>query len=225
VQSNFTEAAKALQRAVALAPDRPLYRRRLAAAYQDEGRFSEAEATLRTVLAQERSPDTLGALSHVLMYQQRDEEAIRLLSEASNLDDRNAFTWLYLGLASQRVGRAVDARRAFQKGLAVAEHQVVQVPRSGYFHATLAYFCSQTGQTDRAGMEAAQAVQLAPRHNDTLWWATLTYERIGKRATALKTLESAPHSLLEDMRRWPEASALTSDQGFSQLLSGPGGPR
>ncbi len=225
VQSNFDEAARALQRAVELAPDRPLFRRLLAASYLDQGRFSEAESALRTVLAQERSPDTLRALGHVLMYQQRDEEAIRLLSEASNLDDRNAFTWLYLGLASQRMGRAADARSAFQKGLTIAEHQVVEVPRSGYFHATLAYFCSQTGQSGRAGMEAAQAVQLAPRHNDTLWWATLTYERIGQRATALKTLESAPRSLLEDMRRWPEASALTSDPGFSQLLSGPGGQR
>jgi tetratricopeptide (TPR) repeat protein len=225
VQSNFAEAAKALQRAVELAPDRPLFRRLLAAAYLDQGQFGNAEAALRTVLAQERSPDTLSELGHVLMFQKRDEEAIRLLSEAAGLDHQNASTWLYLGLASQRMGRAADARRAFQKGLTVAEHQVVQLPRSGYYHATLAYFCAQTGQTDRAGMEAAQAVQLAPRHYVTIWLATLTYERIGHRATALKTLESAPRSLMEEMRRWPEASALTSDQGFSQLLSVPGGQR
>jgi tetratricopeptide (TPR) repeat protein len=224
-QSNFAEASKALQRAVELAPDRPLYRRLLAAAHQDQGQFSEAEAALRTVLAQERSPGTLSALGHVLMYQKRDKEAIGLLSEAANLEDQNVFTWLYLGLASQRTGRAADARRAFQKGLTVAEHQVVQLPRSGYFHATLAYFCAQTGQTGRAGIEAAQAVQLAPRHNDTLWLATLTYERIGNRAAALKTLESAPRSLIQDMRRWPEASALTHDEGFSQLLSTSGGQR
>ena len=223
VQSNFAEAAKALQKAVELAPDRPQYRRSLAAAYQDQGQFSEAEATLRSVLAQERSADALTELGHVLMYQKRDEEAIAQLSAAASLDDQSAFTWLYLGLASQRTGRAADARRAFQKGLTLAEHQVVQLPRSGYYHASLAYFCAQAGQTDRAGMEAAQAVQLAPHHNDTLWWAALTYERIGNRAAALKTLEAAPQSLMEDMRRWPEASALTSDRGFSQLLSTAGG--
>ena len=225
VQSKFAEAAKALQRAVELAPDRPLYRRSLAAAYQDQGQFSEAEAALRTVLAQERSPDTLSALGHVLMYQKRDAEAVSLLSEAARLDGQNAFTWLRLGLASQRLGRAAEARRAFQNGLTVAERQVVHRPSSGYYHATLAYFCAQTGQSGRAGMEASQAVQLAPRHNDTLWLATLTYERIGNRTTALKTLESAPRSLMEDTRRWPEASALTSDVGFSQLLPAPGEPR
>ncbi|HXB75749.1 MAG TPA: protein kinase [Candidatus Acidoferrales bacterium] len=223
VQSNFAEASKALQRAVELAPDRPHFRRLLALAYQDQGQFAEAESSLRTVLAQERSADNLRALGHVLMYQKRDEEAIGLLSEAAKLGDQISFTWLCLGLASQRTGRTADSRRAFQKGLTIAEHEVVQVPRSGYYHASLAYFCAQTGQTERAGMEAAQAVQLAPHHNDTIWMATLTYERIGNRAAALKTLESAPRSLMEDMHRWPEAAALTSDQGFSQLSSAPGG--
>ena len=222
VQSNFAEASKVLQRAVELAPDRPLYRRLLATAYLDQGRFREAETALRTVLVQERSPNALAELGHVLMYQKKDEEAMGPLSESARLDGQDAFTWLYLGLANQRVGRAAEARRVFQRGLAAAEQQVVRVPRSGYFHAALAYFCAQTGQSGRAAMEAAQAVQLAPRHNDTLWLAALTYERIGNRAAAFKTLESAPRSLLEDMRRWPEASSLTSDEGFSRLLSTPG---
>ncbi len=217
-RSNFAEATKALQRAVELAPDRPSYRSLLAAAYQDQGRFKEAEATLRAVLAKERSAETLLALGQVLMYENRDKEAAGLLSEAAKLPDQSAFLWLCLGLANQRTGNAAEARTAFQKGLAVAERQVVQLPRNGYYHATLAYFCAQTGQPGRAAVEAAQAVQLAPHHNDTLWLAALAYERTGDRATALKTLDSAPASLLEDMRRWPEASALTGDPGFAQLL-------
>jgi len=223
VQSNFAEASKTLEKAVELAPDRPLFRRLLATSYQDQGRFSDAEATFRAALTQERSANTLSALGHVLMYQKREQEAIGLLTDAAAIDGQSATTWLYLGLASQRLGRDAEARKAFQKGLTVAEHEVVHVPRSGLFHARLAYFCAQTGQTDRAGMEAAQAVQLAPNHNDTLWMTTLTYEHIGNRAAALKTLQSAPRSLLEDLRRWPEASALTSDGGFSQLLPAPGG--
>ncbi len=218
-QSNLAEATKALQKAVSLAPDRPRYRTLLAAAYQDQGRFGEAEATLRAVLAEERSADTLVALGQVLMYQKRDKEAIGFLSEAAKLPDQSAFLWLCLGLANQRTGRVTAARTAFQKGLTVAEQEVVQLPRNGYYHATLAYFCAQTAQAGRAAVEAAQAVQLAPGHNDTLWLAALTYERTGNRATALKTLEAAPASLLEDMRRWPEASALTSDPNFTQMLS------
>jgi hypothetical protein len=47
----------------------------------------------------------------------------------------------------------------------------------------------------------------------------LTYERTGNRGAALKTLEGAPRPLLEDLRRWPEAAALTSDERFSSLLT------
>ena len=219
VQSNFAEAATVLEKAVELAPDRPLFRRLLATAYQDQGRFSEAEAALRPALTQERSAEALTALGQVLMYQKRDEEAMKALAEAAKLDGQNAFTWLCLGLSSQRAGHGVEGGKAFLRGRAVAEHQVVQLPRSGYFHALLGYFCAQTGQAGRAEMEAAQAVQLAPRHNDTIWLATLAYERIGNRAAALRTLGSAPRSLLEDMRRWPEASSLAGDAGFPRLLT------
>lgn len=180
---------------------------------------------MRTALTKERVAGTLIALGQVLMYEKRDKEAIGFLLEAADLPNQNTFLWLLLGLANQRTGRAAEARTAFQKGLTAAEQQVVQLPRDGYFHATLAYFSAQNAQAGRAAMEAAQAVQLAPHHNDTLWLAALTYDRIGDRATALKTLEAAPASLLEDMRRWPEAAALTSDPGFAQLLLRQSRPR
>jgi tetratricopeptide (TPR) repeat protein len=224
-QSHFVEASTALLEAVKLAPDRPLFRRLLADSYQSQGRFTEAESELRTALRQEKSPDALRLLGHVLLYQRKENEAIPLLSEAADLDGRNAFTWLYLGLAYKRVGRTADALRAFRQGLSAAERDVVTNPGSGQNHAVLGYFCAQNDQAERASVEISQALQLAPHHNDTLWIATLTYERTANRAAALKTLESAPRSLLEDLRRWPEASALTSDQGFSQLPYAPSGQR
>jgi tetratricopeptide (TPR) repeat protein/tRNA A-37 threonylcarbamoyl transferase component Bud32 len=217
-ESNFVEAAKALQTAVELAPDRPGLRRRLAATYQDEGRFAEAEAEFRKALEQDKSADTLLQFGHLLMYQKRDREALPLLVEAAGGSGSNPFACLYLGLACQRTGRVSDARKAFQRGLSAIEKQVIQQPRSGANRAMLAYFCVQVGQAERAAIEAAQAVQLAPHHNDTLWWAALTYERTGNRDAALKTLEGAPRPLLEDLQRWPEAATLTADPRFVALL-------
>jgi Flp pilus assembly protein TadD len=217
-QSNFVEASKALQKAVELAPERPLFRRLLASSYQDQGRFTDAETELRTALKQENSAATLMMLGHVLLYQKRDADAIPQLSQAVELNSRYKFAFLYLGLACQRTGRAADARKAFRRGLSLAQQDVTQLPRGGYGHAVLAYFCAQTGQTERAGIEAAQALQLASPGNNTLWMTALTYERTGNRAAALKTLQAAPRPLLEDLRRWPEASALTSDERFAKLL-------
>jgi tetratricopeptide (TPR) repeat protein len=212
-QSNFAEASKALERAVELAPDRPNLRTGLASSYQDQGRFPEAEAQLRRVLQEDKSAETLVQLGHVLMYEKRDREAVPLLSQAAEANANIPFAWLYLGLAYRRTERTADARRAFQQGLTVAGQQVIQLPRSSVHRAILAYFCAQMGQTERASLEAAQAVQLSP-NNDTLWLAALAYERTGNRDAALKTLEGAPRSLLDDMQRWPEASSLTSDSRF-----------
>jgi tetratricopeptide (TPR) repeat protein len=202
-----------------------LFRELLASSYQDQGRFNEAETELRLASRQGKSAETLVKLGHVLLYQRKEKEATGALTQATGLDGTHKFAWLYLGIAHQRCGRLADARSAFQRGLSAAEEDVVRLPRSGYFHAVLAYLCAQTGQDKRAAVEAAQALQLAPRHNDTLWMTALTYERTGNRAAALKTLEGAPHPLLEDLRRWPEASALTGDERFARLLPPDAGRR
>ncbi len=218
-QSNFVEASKALQKAVELAPDRLLLRKLLAASYQDSGRFTEAENELRAVLTVERSADVLVQLGHLLLYLRREKEAAELLLQGTQLDSENGDAWRYLGLAWQRSGRASEARRSFLRGLSIAEQNTAQRPRSGQNHAILGYLCAQAGQTERARTEAAQAVQLSPGHNNTLWMTVLTYERIGDRLASVKILEGAPRALLEDLARWPEASGLTGDERFSRLLS------
>jgi tetratricopeptide (TPR) repeat protein/tRNA A-37 threonylcarbamoyl transferase component Bud32 len=217
--SEFEQASKFFEKAVELAPDRVVLRALLAASYQDQGRFNEAETQLREALKYQQSPDAMVQLGHVLMYEKRDRDAVPLLSSAAGLEHGDPFAWLYLGLAYERTGQPGAARDAFQKGRAAAERQVSEVPSNGYNHALLSYLCAQTGLPRRAEVEAAEAVQLSPQHNDTLWMAALAYERAGNRAAALKTLEHSPRPMLEDLRRWPEAAALTADPRFSVLLS------
>jgi tetratricopeptide (TPR) repeat protein len=217
--SEFEQASKFLRKAVELAPDRPVLHTLLAASYQDQGRFSEAETQLREALKYQESQDALVQLGHVLMYEKRDRDAVPLLSRATGLEPGDQFAWVYLGLAYERTGQPGAARDAFEKGRAAAERQVSEVPSNGYNHALLAYLCAQTGLPGRAEVEAAEAVQLSPQDNDTLWMAALAFERAGNRAAALKVLEHAHRPMLEDLRRWPEAAALTADSRFSVLLS------
>jgi tetratricopeptide (TPR) repeat protein len=217
--SEFEQASQFLEKAVALAPNRPVLRSLLAASYQDQGRFSDAEKQLREALRYQPSPDAMVQLGHVLMYENRERDAVPLLSRAAGLEQGDQFVWLYLGLAYERTGQTGAAREAFEKGRAAAERQVSEVPSNGYNHALLAYLCAQTGLPARAEVEAAESVQLSPQLNDTLWMAALAYERAGNRAAALKTLEHARRPMLEDLRRWPEAAALTADPRFSVLLS------
>jgi serine/threonine protein kinase/Flp pilus assembly protein TadD len=224
MQSEFAAASGILRRAVELAPESPDLRRMLASSYQDEGRFAEAETELRWLLRQGTSADGLMRLGHVLLYGGRETEAIPLLAQAVQLDERDIFAWLYLGLANHRVGHTLDAQAAFRRGLALAKENVMQLPRDAYSRAILAYFYAQTGQAEASGLEAAQARQLAPHHNDTLWMAALAYERSGGREEALRTLESAARPMLEDLKRWPEAAALTADPRFGEILANTAAP-
>ena len=102
-------------------------------------------------------------------------------SRPPRLDPSQPLGWLYLGLANQRTGRASEARSAFQRGLGSAGQAVIRLPRSGMWRATLAYFCAQLGQAERASLEARQAMQLAAGNDDVVWLAALTYERLGNR--------------------------------------------
>ena len=226
-QSNLAEAEKALIRAVQLAPQRPALRRRLAAVYQDQGRFAEAQAELRSVLRQEINADTLVQLGHVLLYLSRGDDALEPLRQATSMAPRDTYAWLYLGTAYQGTGQAAPAQAAFRRARALAEQSVIEQPRSSVFRAMLAYLCAQTGEPQRARLESAQALQLVPGDNDTMYWVALALQQAGDLEGALPTydaarpparLETAPRGLLEDLSRWPEASALIRTERFLQLL-------
>ena len=218
-ESDFPGASKAWETAVRLAPERAALRSLLAASYVSQGRFREAEGELREALRHENTRETLVELGHVLLYQKRDADAAGVLLQAAAIDGGDPWAWLYLGLAYGRTERQAEARRAFTRGLALAEADVEREPRSGRFRAMLGYLCAQLGDVERGRAEAAQSMQLAPADNDTLWWSALTYERAGNRADALKALERAPRPVLDDLRRWPEAAALAGDAGFERLAA------
>jgi Flp pilus assembly protein TadD len=215
-ESDFAAASKTWEAAVRLGPDRAELRSLLAASYVSQGRFLEAEAELREALRRQKTRGILLELGHVLLYQSREPEAAGVLSQACAIDGGDSWTWLYLGLACRRTGRLGEAQTAFSRGLILAERAVEREPRSGSLRALLGYLCAQSGDTRRGRAEAAQALQLAPADNDTLWWSALTYERAGSRADALKTLGRAPRQVLDDLRRWPEAAPLIADPEFGR---------
>ena len=217
-QSNLAEAEKALLRAIQLAPKRASLHLRLAVVYQDQGRFAEAQAELRTALNQEVTADTLVQLGHVLLYLSRGDDALDPLLKATTLAPQDTHAWLYLGVAYQGTARAELAQSAFRRARTLAEQLVIAQPRSSRFRAMLAYLCAQTGDPQRAKLEAAQALQFSSNDSDTIYWAALTYQRAGDLESALKCLERAPRALLEDLSRWPEASGIIRTEAFVQRL-------
>ena len=223
-QANYPEAARAFQTAVQLAPDVPRLYAMLAESYIDQGKFQEAEAQLRESLRRGLPDPPNFELAHVLMYQRRDREAIGYLMKAATADLKSYLPWMYLGLARRNTGDVIESKRAFQKGMDLAQESVVRIPGSGNERAVLGYLAAQCGDKSRAEAEVAQALQLSPGHSNVIWMSALTYEVLRERERALEALHAAPRGLLEDMQRWPEAESLAADPRFKALLStGPGG--
>ena len=217
-RANYDEALKHLVKTVELAHDEPNAHFALGTAYMNVGRFAEAENSLRYAINLGENPSALHSLGLVLMYEERDREAIPFFQRALEKSPERFLSWIHLATACRRIGRRIESEKANQRGLALAETEVLQNPRKGRIRAQLAYLCASLKDRRRAESEAAQALQLSPNEADTQWWAVLTYELLGRRDATLDTLTAAPRELLSDLSRWPDLSDLHNDARFQQLL-------
>jgi tetratricopeptide (TPR) repeat protein len=217
--AGYEEAAKYFRKAVELAPDEPLIHYSLAAVYIPLGQFASAEKEFRVSIRLRETPIALHNLGVALMYQGRDREAIPNISRALHLGPETYRWWINLGTAYRRTGVVSDSKRSYNRGLDLAEAEMAKNPRSGLVRASLAYVCSQLGDRRRAESEIAQALRQSPNDTDTIWWAAITYEMLGRRNDTLSVLAAAPRGVVADLSRWPDVADLRKDSRFLRLLA------
>lgn len=218
-RAGYAEAVKQFQKTVELAPDEPYPHFALASAYQNLGRFGEAEQELRLSIGLHLTQEALQTLGQVLMYEGREREAAVYLQRALNLDPQQCLAWLYLATAYRRMNLPADEERANRRGLEVAEREMARNPRSGDMRSYLAYLCARLGNRGRAESEIVQALHESPADANTQWMAVMTYEALARRESTLAVLRSAPPELLADLNRWPDAANLRRDPRFLELLA------
>jgi len=212
----YKEAVEHLSETVKLMPALGDARYDLAVAYADTGQFDKALQNLKTAQSGAKENFELGT---ILMYQNKDGEAIpRLLAAVKEAPDSYVY-WMQLGLAELRTGRRTDSDDANRQGLTLVERQLAENPRDGMARAFLGYFCGRLGQTDRSESETKQALQLDPHQLTVIWMAVQTYEMLHTRAESLAILRSAPREMLEDLKRWPNMADLTADSRFIELTA------
>jgi serine/threonine protein kinase/tetratricopeptide (TPR) repeat protein len=215
----YEEAIRHFIRAEQLAPKEPELHRVLGVAYIDIGKFSEAERELRIGISLKETAPTLQSLGGVLMYEQKEREAIPQFLRALSLNPNRYLSWMDLAICYRRTGHAAESGSANRKGLAAAEKEMAQNPRDGYVRAVLAYLCARLGDRTRAESEVAQAVRLSPNDSDTLWVAATTYAALGQKGSLLALLGTAGNAVMADFNRWPDVSDLKNDPRFKQLLT------
>jgi tetratricopeptide (TPR) repeat protein len=218
-RGDYAEAAIHFRKTVELVPDEPNAHFLLGKVLQDMGSFAEAEKELRTAIALGETPTALNTLGAVLMYMERDAEAVPYIERALDRFPERYLWWMNLGTAYRRLNRKADAERANRRGLDLVEAEMRKNPRGGYARACLAYLCAWLGDRRRAESEIAQALQLSPHDGDTRRVAVKTYEALGRRDDALFVLGSSPASVLADVSRYPDLLDLRNDTRFQKLLA------
>ena len=219
-RADYREAVKHFAKAADLAPEEPVAHFALGSVYRSLGLFSDAERELRKALALGETPAVLNVLGNVLMYQGREQEAVKYFSRALSWWPEEYLLWMNLGQAYRRLNLRAEAERANRRALELVEAAMAKNPRSGYVRACLAYLCAWLGERRRAESEIAQALQLSPNDHDARRMAVKTYEALGRREDSLAVLSASPPDVRADVGRYPDLADLHRDPRFQAMLVG-----
>lgn len=172
----------------------------VAVAHLRAGRLDDAEAALRSVLAE--APEHAEAHFHlatVLARSERIEDSLTHLREAARLAPDNAAVWRNLGVCLAQLERYDEALAALERALELDPSQPER-----QFDIAAVHF--ERGDPDAAEPWLRQALQAAPAHPG----ATITLARvlIGQE----RFRDALPH-LLEALEREPNNLALLLDLG------------
>ena len=122
-QGKAEEALPLLQQAWQRNPDSLSQRASLAAALQELGRLSEAEAHYRVILqVNPQHSLTLCNLGAILAQTQRLEEAIACLTQATQVEPNDAALWCNLGATLRKANRLHPARECQERALGLNPH-------------------------------------------------------------------------------------------------------
>lgn len=220
-RAEFDEAVHTFEDAVKRAPNVPEAHYGLATAYNDVGKFQEAETELRIAIALREHPDYWHALGYALMHQGRDREAIDAYRAAVRMQE-TALLWLNLGVSYERIGERRLAKAAFLKGAKIARDQIAKNVKDGRAFSEFAYLEARLKNNETALFEAQRALALLPSDENTRWNVAATYEFLNRHDLTFKLLHSTPESMLRgllgELKRYPELISLQQNVEFQRML-------
>jgi arylsulfatase A-like enzyme/Flp pilus assembly protein TadD len=211
------QAVQIYQRVIARRPDMAIAYRHLAFVEWERGDVSSAIDTLqRAVSAGVTHTGVLTQLGEYVAESGQPGKAIAMLEPLANDPNADADTLNALGIAYARAGGREEARKVFERVLAVnpessiplenlgvlalqrgdiaaarqhLERAVRADPRSSRAHADLGVVALKSGDSDAAIAAWQQAVRLDPTNYDALYNLGTTLARSGRMAAARPYLE------------------------------------
>jgi tetratricopeptide (TPR) repeat protein len=204
-------AATALQRAVALAPDRPRYRMELARVLRRGGADAAAYEQLQRVIAQApEMGEAQWALGLLLMERGRAQEAEGPLSRATQLTPGDADAWYALGRCLAEIRQEPRAEAAYRRALTLD-------PRSVGALLGLGDLLARGGRDAEAVTLLTRARELAPADPET--WRALG-SVVSRMARTPAEARAAEALLRGAVQRAPQSAAAHDSLGMHLLRQG-----
>ena len=172
--------------------DRATHALQAALSHQRAGRFAQAEAAYRQILARHpNNVDALHLLGTIAQHFNQHLAAVAPFERSLSLDPNHPAALTHLGLSLQSLGRPHDAAAAFKRAIEIQ-------PNSVEAHKHLANLQADLNQHELALASYRRAMQLQPDAPDVLHNAALSLLALGQNEQARPLLERSlkidPHS-------------------------------
>ncbi len=158
-RSRITQAEKAYEQALAIAPKAAGALAGLGDAFYFSGRYSEALARFKAGV--EADPDSVVAavgMAKTLVALERLEDAKALLTKLDAAHPKDSRVALWVGRAEEALGNRPEAEAAYKRGIQAGEPEAAVVDA----YVALALLMSQQGRADEAEQQLAAAQKMLP---------------------------------------------------------------
>lgn len=191
-EGQFAAAADAFRSLIAIVPDSARGYLLAGSALMADDRATEALAQFEE--AQRRDPNEGDAFANagtVLYWQGRIDEARAQYAKAVAMRPGDALFRRMLGDAEARMGRTVEAAKAWNEAARLTETELRVSPKDARAQSYLAVLRAKLGNSAEALALARAAVARDPKNAEVVYNAAAVYALTGKTADARSTLETA----------------------------------
>jgi eukaryotic-like serine/threonine-protein kinase len=217
-RGQWKEAEEMYRKTVEIAPGLGSAQMNLGLALKQQGRYLESEKALLKAKALRLSARVLLNLGALFYEQERYVEALANFEESAKMGPVSAALHRNVGDALRQMGRAKEARAAYEQARDKSEEEVTTNPRGAGARARLALVSARLGDAARARFEVGQVLAMEGVTSTARADAVQALEVLGLREKALEAMGGAAKGLMEELGRQPDLKALRADERFLQRV-------